>query len=68
MKTLKPGVYGWAGKKLKRLQTFDTNYKLKRSNWMGKSLIRLSNNQQGFERTFEKELNRVIDKFNSGKV
>jgi len=60
--SLKPGLYGWIGKKLMRLQKFDTRYNPKKTDWMGNSIKRLVAKKGGFEQVFERELRKALSK------
>jgi len=65
MSTLEPGLYGWAGKRLLRLQTFDKPYKPDKKDWLGNSIKRLVSKQGGFETMFFKRLERMVAEYNN---
>lgn len=58
---MEPGLYGWVGKKLYRLQKFDTHYDPKTTDWMGDSLKMLFKKRGGFESAFYKEFMKTFE-------
>lgn len=62
-----PGLYGWKGGKLLRLQRFDEKYDIKTTKWMTKALDRMVKKKGGFEKVFARGLEFAINKsFNLG--
>lgn len=60
-KRFKPGLYGFQGNNLMRLQTFGKQYKPKKIDWMGKSL-RMTFRDNDFFHTFVNEYERIMRK------
>jgi len=63
---LVPGLYGWSGKKLLRLQKFGTKYDPKRTDWMGNAVKKLVKRRGGFESIFHKELQKALREYKGG--
>jgi hypothetical protein len=58
---MEPGLYGWKGKKLLRLQRFGKQYKPTRIDWMGKSLKAVEREASFFD-VFQNEFKRMARK------
>lgn len=64
---LVPGLYGWVGKKLMRLQRFDTRYDPKKTDWMGNAVKKLTKRRGGFEAVFNRELRKALNAYKEGR-
>lgn len=57
---MKAGLYGWQGKKLNRLQSFDKKYKPDRTKWMDKANKSLAKKSTSFAAVYAWQLKKSI--------
>lgn len=62
---LPDGLYGWKGKNLKMLQSFDPP-KPHRANWMGFAIKLLKKNRGSFDRVFQRKLDAAVRRADRG--